>query len=262
MAHVARHGVPVPIPLAVAAEPAANPLGLPFEVLPEVAGRPMLTEIVATPWRYRRALDDLAAMAVALHSVPVGGLDLACVPPLVDRWRARLRNDAGSDPVVEPLIDRLDRHAGRVRSEHPVLCHGDYHPLNVLSARTATGWDHRVIDWTDATLGDREYDVARTAGLMGLASIAAGSTPERVALRVAGPVMRTTYLRAYARRAAVDPVRLRFWEAAHIVRGVFQVRGLAAVGTQTSAAAGLDDRLESQLLVRADRALRALDKGA
>jgi aminoglycoside phosphotransferase (APT) family kinase protein len=262
MTHAAHHGVPVPIPLAVAAVPDGNPIGLPFEVLPAVPGRPMLTEIVATPWRYRRALDDLAVMAVAIHAVPIDGLELPGAPPLVDRWRARLREDAGADPIVGPLVDRLDRHADRVRDEHPVLCHGDYHPLNVLSTRTATGWDHQVIDWTDAALGDREYDVARTAGLMSLASIAAGSTPERVALRAVGPIMRSTYLRRYGRRVALDPLRLRFWEAAHLVKGVSQVRNLDRAGPRTAATAGLDNRVESLLIERSERALRTLDETA
>jgi aminoglycoside phosphotransferase (APT) family kinase protein len=262
MEHVAVHRIPVPVPLAVAAAPEANPLGLPFVVLPRVPGRTLLAEIVATPWRFRRALDDLAAMAVAIHAVPVGGLGLPGAPPLVDRWRARLRDDAGADPIVGPLLDRLDRHADHVRDEHPVLCHGDYHPLNVLSARTATGWDHQVIDWTDAVIGDREFDVARTAGLMSLASIAAEAAIERVALRAAGPIMRSTYLRSYRRRASLDPLRLRFWEAAHIIKGVAQVRNLDRVGSRTVAAAGLDDRLESKLVERSERALQTLDETA
>lgn len=262
MEHVAVHRIPVPVPLAVAAAPEANPLGLPFVVLPRVPGRTLLAEIVATPWRFRRAIDDLAALAAAIHAVPIDGLDLPTAPPLVDRWRARLRADADADSVVTPLLDRLDDHAERVRVERPVLCHGDYHPLNVLSTRAASGWDHQIIDWTDAVIGDREFDVARTAGLMSLASIAAEAATERVVLRAAGPIMRSTFLRSYRRRASLDPLRLRFWEAAHIVKGVSQVRNLDRGGAHTAAAAGLDDRLESLLVKRSERALQILDETA
>ena len=263
MDHAAAHRIPVPVPLAVAAAPDANPLGLPFVVLPKVAGRTLLAEIVARPWRYRRAIDDLAALAAAIHTVPIDGLDLRdgtpARRPLASstpcRRRRRRRRHAHS-------LDRLDRHAARVREERPVLCHGDYHPLNVLSARTASGWDHQVIDWTDAAIGDREFDVARTAGLMSLASIAAETAAERVVLRAAGPIMRSTYLRSYRRRASLDPLRLRFWEAAHIIKGVWQVRNLDRGEAQTAAAAGLDDRLESKLVERAERALQTLDETA
>ena len=64
-----------------------------------------------------------------------------------------------------------------------MICHGDFHPLNVL----VDGDDAWLIDWTDAALGPREGDVARTLLLFEVASIAAGSSVERAALSWLGP---------------------------------------------------------------------------
>jgi aminoglycoside phosphotransferase (APT) family kinase protein len=103
-----------------------------------------------------------------------------------------------------------------------VVCHGDFHPLNVM----VDGERASVIDWTDAGLGPREADVSRTLLLFHIAAIAAGSAVERVALRVAGPRLAGRYRRAYETGAPLDPRRLRAWEALHALHGWSQVRML------------------------------------
>ena len=113
-----------------------------------------------------------------------------------------------------------------VRDEVPVVCHGDFHPLNVLSRPLGSRWEHVVIDWTDSVAGDRHYDVARTVAIFHLASIAAGSGAERLALKAAGPWLARTYRRAYERELAIDPQRFAYWTAAHLLRGWAQIVGL------------------------------------
>ena len=105
-----------------------------------------------------------------------------------------------------------------------VACHGDFHPLNVL-VDAESSW---VLDWTDAGLGDRHGDVARTALLFKVAAIVADGRAERGALRVAGPWMARRYLRDYERHAHLDPKRLALWEPVHLLHGWSQVVGLHA----------------------------------
>jgi aminoglycoside phosphotransferase (APT) family kinase protein len=107
-----------------------------------------------------------------------------------------------------------------------VVCHGDFHPLNVM----VDGDRASVIDWTDAGLGPREADVSRTLLLFHIAAIAAGSSVERVALRVAGPRLAGRYRRAYEAGTPLDPERLRAWGALHSLHGWSQVRMLHAGG--------------------------------
>ena len=107
-----------------------------------------------------------------------------------------------------------------------VVCHGDFHPLNVM----VDGDDASVIDWTDAGLGPREADVARTALLFHVARIAASSPIERQALRLAGPWLSKRYLRTYRAGAPLDEERMRVWEVLHGVHGWAQVEMLHAGG--------------------------------
>ncbi len=39
------------------------------------------------------------------------------------------------------------------------------------ATRHGAEWEHWIIDWTDATLGDRHFDVARTLALFTVASL-------------------------------------------------------------------------------------------
>jgi aminoglycoside phosphotransferase (APT) family kinase protein len=98
---------------------------------------------------------------VALHRLPVEGCPLSYDAPLIDRriedWHERLRSADG--PELRRALAWLEGAAARVRDEEPAICHNDFHPLNLL-----VEGDGRliVIDWTDAALGDRHNDVART----------------------------------------------------------------------------------------------------
>jgi aminoglycoside phosphotransferase (APT) family kinase protein len=75
-----------------------------------------------------------------------------------------------------------------------------------------------IIDWTDAGLGDRHGDVARTLLLFDLAAVGADKRSERALLRVLAPWLRRRYRRAYERHLPLDPARLRLWEPAHYLQ--------------------------------------------
>jgi aminoglycoside phosphotransferase (APT) family kinase protein len=96
-----------------------------------------------------------------------------------------------------------------------------------------------VLDWTDAGLGDRHGDVARTTLLLEVAAIVATGRAERSALRVAGPWMARRYLREYRRHALLDPDRLALWTPVHLLHGWSQVVGLHSGRFSDS---GSDDR--------------------
>jgi aminoglycoside phosphotransferase (APT) family kinase protein len=226
---VAAAGYAVPRPLATArAADADNPVGLPWMLMPRVPGRPLLEVLATAPWAAGARLRELAALQVALHRIPVAGCPLPADGALVDRWLDDKREqiEGPGDVRANALLARLRRRADVVRDEVPVVCHGDFHPLNVLSRPLGSGWEHVVIDWTDSVVGDRHYDVARTVALFRVASIAAGSTAERLALKAAGPWLARTYRRAYERALAVDPARFAYWTAAHLLRGWAQIVGL------------------------------------
>jgi aminoglycoside phosphotransferase (APT) family kinase protein len=264
LGYVADHGYPVPRPLAaVPARDGGNPVGLPWMVLPRIEGRPLLAVISSAPWAAPARLRELAALQARLHAIPIAGCPLPAEGALVDRWLAERgpEIEAIASDRARRVLDGLRARAAVVRTEDPVICHGDFHPLNVLSRRDGSAWRHVVIDWTDAAVGDHHFDVARTLALFRVASIAAGSAVERVALRIAGPGLVRTYRRAYERSFPLDADRLAYWTAAHYLYGWWQIRQLhdGAFGTVPRAATeAVPLAVADRVLARAEHAVAEL----
>jgi aminoglycoside phosphotransferase (APT) family kinase protein len=181
----ADRGYPAPRVLAVLRP--EEGLGLPTQVMERAPGTTVLDAVGAKPWRAYRLVDQLAGLALSLHALPTDDWPETAISgaTLVDQ---RL----GLPRRVTAALDRPDLATALQRAEvlsvgalagPQVICHGDFHPLNVM----VDGERASVIDWTDAGLGPREADVARTVLLFHIAALAAGSAVERVVLRVAGP---------------------------------------------------------------------------
>ena len=146
---------------------------LPTQVMERAPGTTMLDAVSAKPWRARRLVDQLAGLALRLHALPTDGFppdagDPRRPPPAACRGRSSRSSTAPTSP---PRSTRRGARRPRAMDGPPVVCHGDFHPLNVM----VDGDRASVIDWTDAGLGPREADVARTALLFHIAAIAADS---------------------------------------------------------------------------------------
>jgi aminoglycoside phosphotransferase (APT) family kinase protein len=261
---VAARGYPVPRPLATVTDPNESAFATPWLVLPRVPGRPMLDAITANPFGARRLLHDLADLQLALHQIEITSCPIPYPTGLIDQWFARY------EPQIARIADiRADRVLAAMRSgrrlvndEVPVICHGDFHPLNVMSHRAREGWVHAVIDWTDTMIGDRHYDVSRTIALFGLATLAVSNPIERMAAAALGPVAARYYKRAYHNHAPLDQRRLDFWTIAHLIRGWAQVRELAdpadPADIRTSAATQVPATIADTMLRRAERLVAEL----
>jgi aminoglycoside phosphotransferase (APT) family kinase protein len=203
--------------------------GLPAQVMERAPGTTMLEALSARPWRAFALVRQLADLQCALHALPLDGWPSSTdSQALMDKRLALPRRVAAAldDADLAAAVDRAASRGEVAVAGPQVVCHGDFHPLNVV----VDGDRASVIDWTDAGLGPREADVSRTLLLFEVASIAATSAVERTALRVAGPRLATRYRRAYEAVAALDPERLRTWEAFHALHGWSQVRMLHAGG--------------------------------
>ena len=138
------------------------------------------------------------------------------------------------DPGISAALERAMPIALALDTGPAVVCHGDFHPLNVIvNGDTAT-----VIDWTDAGLGDAMGDVARTALLLRVAGVATAEPALRSVLRAAAPALSRMYLRNYRQIAPFDPARFRLWTTIHLLHGWAQVRALhaGAVGSASERA--------------------------
>jgi aminoglycoside phosphotransferase (APT) family kinase protein len=96
--------------------------------------------------------------------------------------------------------------------ERRVICHGDFHPYNILvSGTTVTG----VIDWPNAVVADAACDVASTKSILSLAPLDMLEAPWALRWLIRGlrPVMINRYLAGYQRSRPLDSSALAYYEA-------------------------------------------------
>lgn len=112
----------------------------------------------------------------------------------------------------------LREHRPEPRSR--VVCHGDFHPLNLL---VIDGRVSGVLDWSHALLAEPEYDVAYVAQLLAWWPLEVPLLPRGVAKHLLGRPAAWQFTRAYRRLRPFDAERLRWHEALHAFRVLVRV---------------------------------------
>lgn len=118
-----------------------------------VAGVSLLRMITSQPWRILHAARVLARLHVTVHDYQV-----TVLPSQRERMGSRI---AANSLLPETTRERLLALLATM-PEGDRLCHGDFHPDNVL----LTAHGPVIIDWNDATRGVSAADFARTTLLM------------------------------------------------------------------------------------------------
>jgi hypothetical protein len=172
-------------------------------VLERLDGADMLAVLQQQPWRVLGLARTLAGTHLTVHRV-----EAPATLPAVREVLAERINDAA-------LPTHLRDHALRVLDGLPdglTLCHGDFHPGNVLLAEGRVA----VIDWPGAARGVPEADHARTRLLLRWADPLARTSPMSRALISAGrPLFAESYERAYRRGTPSTPPRSDPWLIVH-----------------------------------------------
>jgi aminoglycoside phosphotransferase (APT) family kinase protein len=259
-------GLGYPVPRAHVVECDPSVLGGAFLVMDEVAGEPLakgldLAVSGAGAGRLLRLLAEvpgkLAAMTALwaetharLHALPpepiAEALEQAGLPLVACSFEGRLT--AMESAIANLGLGALQPVLGWLRVHRPAapqrlaLCHGDFHPLNILAeGGRVTG----VIDWSNATLADPAFDLGSTEA--NLRTVPMGGPP---AMR---PVMRglilyalRRYRSAYRRHRALDEVVVCYYT---VFRCLAQLVGAAS--RRHGPAAGAHDSPESQRLLTA-----------
>ena len=133
----------------------------------------------------REVFTTLVKLQIEVHSVSAVSL-----PRMTERFKERIQDDslhlaAQAKERLLTLLSSLDKGCTS-------LCHGDFHPLNVMF----DGERHWIIDWTDAGAGNPLIDVARVYLLA------------RCTLSSSVAEM---YLRCYCREAKVNSEDVLAW---------------------------------------------------
>jgi len=172
-------------------------------ILERLEGPDMLSLLQRRPWRMLGLARTLAEAQLLIHGVQAPE-DL---PDLKQVLAARIEAGVESAELRDFSLQVLDPLPAGDR-----LCHGDFHPGNVLVADSQVS----VIDWTNATRGVPEADFARTALLL-----AHGEPPPDTSrlFRTLLSAGRSVFARAYARnyrRRTEDPLKqVRSWVITH-----------------------------------------------
>lgn len=150
-----------------------------------VHGTSMLTEISTKPWKVFQSANTLAKLHTSMHEKMVTSLpsqrqilehSIRSVPALSNRKK---------DAILKVLDSLPDDH---------VLCHGDFHPDNVVMSANGA----MVIDWTTASQGNPLADAARTSLILQMGELPPG-TPALIQwmTRIGRGLFHQAYLRYY-----------------------------------------------------------------
>ena len=150
--HAAVEALGLPVPTVMGVQQIGGRWGVVFERINQASFADQMREDPAIVSRY---LGNLARLHARIHAHPA---------PDFGSLKVRLsRNISHTDVLGEPRKRTLLRSLADM-PDGDRLCHGDFHPMNVLgdTARPI------IIDWPDATRGDPAADVCRSYLLMKL----------------------------------------------------------------------------------------------
>ena len=200
---------PVPALRDVCPDPAVA--GGPYLLMERLDGTDLLTDAIRR--RSGDVTSTLAALQARLHALDPGALAGALGTldePFADLEArlARARLDG-----LAPGLAWLRAH--RPPARETVVCHGDFHPRNVL---VRDGVVAGVIDWSLVVLAPPEFDVGSTRLVLAYAPVELPAPLAQVAGVLQRGVVAPRYERAYRRRRAVDARAIEYYEALRAFR--------------------------------------------
>jgi aminoglycoside phosphotransferase (APT) family kinase protein len=189
-----------PAPRVFAFESGIEPLGGPFLIMERMPGRVIGSELeglsirglgqtatilLQLPRIRRDVLRLWDEAQTRLHALPASGfverVESAGVPAdgfTFDSIFAGERASAAEFGLngLRPLIDWLMANKP-LQSQAPVVCHGDFHPSNVLAEQgRVTG----VIDWVKATIADPAFDYGAVISILATVPISVPAGVDRL----------------------------------------------------------------------------------
>jgi len=226
-----------PVPRVLTARADRGPLGGAFLVMERAPGRPLLdaqrvgaSRVLAQAQTRLHALDADALLRALDEEgrAAGGGFDRHAIT--YEGYLAALDRRIRQGPLegLSQGMRWLFEHRP-TPSASRVICHGDFHPQNLL---VADGRVSAVLDWPNVVVAEREYDVASTRAILALTPIELSAVPAalRPLAALLRPVMVARYLSTYRRSRPLDPSRLRYYETASCMRGLVRATETRATG--------------------------------
>jgi aminoglycoside phosphotransferase (APT) family kinase protein len=186
-------------------------------VMERLDGPTMMHALMAKPWFMPRAAWLLADLHLGMHERVI-----TCLPSQREQVAGMIA--LASDLTVRSRQLALDRLAQLPDGDR--LCHGDFHPDNVILTAGAPV----VIDWAWAGCGCPAGDVALTSLLLTLGVPLPGiGVLHRAMIRVGRHAFHALYLRRYLHRARLSRADIVAWRlplaTARLAAGIEGERG-------------------------------------
>jgi aminoglycoside phosphotransferase (APT) family kinase protein len=171
--------------------------GRPGVVYERLDGPSLLNHTTAKPWTVFASARLMAKLHAQMHASRPAGLP---------SQRQRLRDKLNAAHPLSPDLKQAALTALDQLPDQAVLCHGDYHPDNILlSARGPV-----ILDWVEATCGHPLADVARTTLMMRHAAIPSHVPGHRL-IEAGRRLWYQVYVRHYCQLQAVTPQQIDAW---------------------------------------------------
>ena len=165
--------------------------------LERVDGISMVEALARRTWMFSTFARQLAKLQADMHKHQVPEL-----PSLSEKLAGKInRAEKLPEDVRQAALKTL-----KSLPEDDKLCHGDFHPGNIL----LTSHGPVIIDWMDASRGFPLADVARSTLLIGSGPIPPG-TPVAWLIKVIRRMFYNTYLKRYFQLNLSDRQQLSKW---------------------------------------------------
>lgn len=173
-------------------------------VMERIDGADQITLLGSKPWLVASAGASLGRVQAELHKAPA--------PSEVETLKSRLRRVFTRDLVPAESSARL-LAALDALPDGDRLCHGDFHPGNILMSTRGPV----VIDWANVTAGAPAADFARTDLMLKMGEPPPG-TPSLVKYMqgFGRKIIRWSYRRAYLKARPTDDALIRRWQIVRV----------------------------------------------
>lgn len=180
------HRAGVPAPAALEIVQVGNRTGIVFE---HVRGQSTLRAVEVRPYRLFWAARLLADLHARVHT-SVAPKEIPEQRSQIERWIQE------GDPYLTPGQKETARQLLAELPPGNCLCHGDFHPANILMTDNGPV----IIDWSTGTRGHALADVARTSVLFESASLPDDSPwHTHLLMKLSRHLLHATYLKRYLR---------------------------------------------------------------
>jgi len=173
-----------------------NRSGIVYE---RINGITMMKVIASKPWKVRKEAQRLAE----LHKLIQQKVDFK-----LSKYKIRLKDNISSTMLLqEDVKARLYEYIDELEDDN-ILCHGDFHPDNVLITKNG----EIIIDWMTATQGNPLTDIARTSIMFKFGVVPNKTYLEKQIINLIRSKFYLEYIKHYIKLTGVKIEQIEQWE--------------------------------------------------